>query len=370
MESPARREELQKFYEGLSPTERREQLVLRPVYREAYNQLVQPDEMVGFPGSAYFWRKWVSILKPTAASLYVVLRDIAYANKNLPEDAWCYPNQSELARMLGLSDRKNIRQHLNTLESHGFLKREKDYRGVRDQEHGGKLARQKASVYHVYYEIPLIPEDAVTLLLLREGIANPLGHNTLSSVGGKPPHWDGGKPSSLVDQVEGNPPRTPSYPQDETSVGGFDRGKPPSINVRDSNVYSTLDNVREQGSFSRTRKGKPSAFKADPRVANLPPLEKAKKEELVREIARTLNKCKGDHGNDEHKSAGFHRRVAYFMPSHLVQEALVAVQDQHYEANVAGNKQLGDASAYFAGIVRKMAEQEGISLEPVGGRRS
>jgi hypothetical protein len=363
-------EEVRALYEELPPEERRERIVLCPSYRTFYNELVQPDEMVGFPGSAYFWKKWVSILKPTAASVYIVLRNIAYAHKNLPEDARCYPDQAELARMLGLSDRKTIREHLNTLESYGFLKREKDYRGVRDQEHGGRLARQKTSVYHVFYEIPLVAEDAVTLLLAGEGISNVLKSHGFTSVGENPPHRYGGKPSTLANQVEGNPPPTPSYPQAATSVEGFSGGKPPSINVRRSNVLLTLDNVREQSSRKKIRRATSSTFQEDPRVSSLSPLERAKKEELVREIARTLNGCKGDHGNEDHKSAGFHRRVAYFMPDHLVHQALMTVRDMHYDANVAGSKQLGDAGAYFAGVVRKMAEQEGIPLDPVGEGRS
>ena len=358
----ATREELLQFHQQLSPEERRERFILAPAYRDHYNRLVQPDEMVGFPGSAYFWRKWVSILKPTAAAVYIVLRDIAYAHKNVPEDAWCYPDQAELAKMLGLSDRKTIRQHLNTLEQHGFMKREKDYRSVRDQEHGGKLARQRASVYHVYYEIPLVAEDAVTLLLLREGIANPLEINDLSSVRGNPPHRSGGKPSSLVNQVEGIPPPPSTYPQEATSVGAFQQEKPPTINVKSTNVYPTLDNVREQSSPSNVPRTARSSFKEDPRIASLSPLERAEKDQLVREIALRLNAAAGDHGNAEHKSAGLHRRIAYLMPAPLVHEALMATADAVQEDR-AGRKSLrGSPAAYFTGIVRKIAEREGIDL--------
>lgn len=357
-------DDLRAFYETLPPQERRERIMLAPAYRTVYNKIVQPDEMVGFPGSAYFWKKWLPILRPTAATVYVVLRDIAYANKNLPEDAWCYPDQAQLARMLGLSDRKTIRQHLNTLENYGFLKREKDYRSVRDQEHGGRLARQKTSLYHVYYEIPLIAEDAVTLLLSGEGIANSLNFNASTSEGGNPPHRRGGKPSILVNHLEGNPPRNPNYPQDATSEGGFYGEIPPSYNVRRSNVLPTLNNVSEQSSSPNVSPKRQSAFQQDPRVAAMTALERAKKDELVREIARRLNACKGDHGKEEHKSAGLHRWIAYLMPVQLVNDALMAVQDLAYEAQ-AGRKEMRDPGAYFVGIIRNMAQKEGIDLGPV-----
>lgn len=364
MESQARRE-LREFYEGLSPEQRREQIVLRPAYRDFYNQLVQPDEMVVVP--SYFWSKWLRVLKPTAASLYVVIREIAFKNKNQPEDSWCFPDQGELARMLGLSDRKTIRQHLNSLEKLGFLRRDQTYRITVDQAHGGTLARKGTCKYLVYYELPLVDEDAIALLLSQ---SKPLENNNMADRGDFPPYRNGGKASLPADVEGGFPPPSPTYPQEHTGTGGFAAGIPPNNNVSTTNLYPTLDNVREQGSFSKTKSQKPSAFKADPRVASLSSLERAQKEELVREIARTLNGCKGDHGNDEHKSAGFHRRAAYFMPNELVMQALMTVRDQHYDANVAGSKELRDAGAYFAGVIRKMAEQEGISLEPASGRRS
>jgi|GEM_PF-2262776 len=357
-------DEIRAFYDELPPEERRERIFLAPAYRTLYNRIVQPDEMVGFPGSAYFWQKWLPVLKPTAAAVYIVLRDIAYANKNLPEDAWCYPDQAELARMLGLSDRKTIRQHLNTLESYGFLKREKDYRAIQDQEHGGKLARQKTSLYHIYYEIPLVAEDAVTLLISGEGFANSLNFNTVTNEGGNPPHRYGGKPSTPVNHLEGNPPRGASYPQESTGEGGLSGGISSSYNVRGSNVHSTLDNVSERTPSSNVSRKRQSRFQQDPRIASMTALEKAKKEEIVLEIARRLNACAGDHGKEEHKSAGLHRWIAYLMPVQLVNDALMAVQDLAYEAQ-AGRKEMRDPGAYFVGIIRNMAEKEGIDLGPV-----
>jgi hypothetical protein len=64
----------------------------------------------------------------------------------------------------------------------------------------------------------------------------------------------------------------------------------------------------------------------------------------------------------DHKSAGFHRRVALVMPEHLIQEALTATRDA-VDDQRSGRKSLrAGPAAYFAGTVRRIAAREGIDL--------
>src|SRR5262249_12837946 len=105
------------IYQNLSPKERREQIVASPKYRLTYNRILDSEDRMTLP--RYFWRRWLPILGAEAASLYVVLRDIARVEL-AGKDSICWPEQNELGRRLGVS-KNTLRKCLAVLETHGFI---------------------------------------------------------------------------------------------------------------------------------------------------------------------------------------------------------------------------------------------------------
>jgi hypothetical protein len=63
-----------------------------------------------------------------------------------------------------------------------------------------------------------------------------------------------------------------------------------------------------------------------------------------------------------HPSMGFHRRVAFLMPMHLVREALRATRDGVDDRRAGRGGVRQDPSQYFGGIVKQLAQQHGVDL--------
>src|SRR5437667_6873034 len=106
------------IYDRLSAGERRERFVLSPAYRLAYNRAIDSEDRMTLP--RYFWRKWLAILGAEAAALYVVLRDISRVEA-AASDSWCWPEQTELGRRVGVS-KNTLRKSLVVLEAQGFIR--------------------------------------------------------------------------------------------------------------------------------------------------------------------------------------------------------------------------------------------------------
>ena len=157
MDRDEERKGLQDYYQKLSPEERRRRVFLEPAYRSAYNELLDSEDRMSVP--RYFWRKWLPILGPTPASLYMVMRDMSRTDARSGED-WCWPEQAELGRLIGVKDHKTVRKHLRLLEKHGFIAQEATYYKRKDW---GRL--RGTNRYVVYRDLPLTAEDAVELLL-------------------------------------------------------------------------------------------------------------------------------------------------------------------------------------------------------------
>jgi len=103
------------------------------------------------------------------------------------------------------------------------------------------------------------------------------------------------------------------------------------------------------------------AFRRDPRYVALTFDQRASRAALAAEIGDELNRLAGRLDDDVHRSAGFHRRVAFFAPE-LVPEALNAARDA-IEDRRSGQKRLrGGPDAYFAGAVRNACEREGVDI--------
>src|SRR5262249_16982300 len=121
MESIERERVARDIYDRLSASERRERFVLSPAYRSAYNRILDSEDRMTLP--RYFWRKWLPLLGTEAAALYVVLRDISRVEA-AGADSWCWPDQAELGRRIGVSE-NTLRKRLAVLEEHGFIRRVK-----------------------------------------------------------------------------------------------------------------------------------------------------------------------------------------------------------------------------------------------------
>src|SRR5262249_44403789 len=151
MEATERERVARELYEQLSADERRERFVLSAAYRSAYNRAIDSEDRMTLP--RYFWRKWLPLIGAEAAALYVVLRDISRVEA-AGSDSFCWPEQSELGRRVGVS-KNTLRKALAVLESHGFI------RCVRRREPAmngwGKV--QGTNRYHVFLDILPTPQD-------------------------------------------------------------------------------------------------------------------------------------------------------------------------------------------------------------------
>ena len=327
-------------WEGLPPEERRERVFLKAAYRDAYLDILGNEDRMTLP--RYFWRKWLPILGADAAALFVILRDTAQRGARAG-DVCCRPDQSELGRMVGVSE-KTVRKYLVLLESHGFITKER----TRVPVGGSWRWRQGPNRYTVWQDIPLTASDAVELLLRQ------MTHEA---------DCPGGRISRLSEE-RAEVPQAAISPG-SASGGKFSRrsgeefrdvsssgGKISRANVNVSNV---LSNVRKSSSESSRAT---SALGRHPRVAAMGPQERTRRDRLAFEVSECLGRMGGDRNGRDHKSAGFHRLVSFLMPEVLVREAIRATRDAWDARKVSGDR----VGAYFGGIVKHKAEEHGIDL--------
>lgn len=324
------RKALEEFYANLSPEERRERVFLQPAFRDLYNEITEAHRSVQVP--RYFWTKWVPVLGPVATTLYMQLRQYCYFNPKTGETRnICFPKQDTLAKEIGVNDRKTIRKALLLLEEHGFIKREHTY--YHDKE--TKRTLKGSDRYFVYFEIPLVTEDAIDLLIREAARA---ASTEAERKGKKSPYTPDGVDNSFR---KGN-------------LSPYLVGE--KIPHRTSTRTST-SNVPNVGGSDLQK-----SLRTDPRVQTLTEPERASRETLASYIGDQLMTMAGHWSAGDHKSSGFHRRVAFLMPEHLVQEALTATRDA-IEDERAGRKTLHRGpAAYFAGAVRRIAERERLDL--------
>jgi hypothetical protein len=335
-----KREALEGLYLGLSPKERRERLFVSPAYRSAYNRALDSEDRMTLP--RYFWRKWLPLLGAKAAALYVVLRDIARVEAK-GSDSWCWPEQSELGLRIGVSE-YTLRKLLAVLERHGFIMRERR----REPRSGAWQMVQGTNHYNVYLDIPLTPHDAVELLLneVRDhaGAAD-FGGDTACTI--------------PVDNTLGavSAPRG----SDRRSCGqSIEEVRP----LSSSDLRNCAPNVNNVDNLSNVRKipsGK-RPLREHPSVMQLSGTERRERARLAVEIGDTLQRMSGERDGGPHSSLGFHRRVAFLMPAHLVHEALRATRDGVDDRRAGRGGVRQDPSKYFGGIVKQLAQKHGIDL--------
>ncbi len=326
-----RRQRLKEEYEALSPEERRGRIYLNPVFRDPYNRISQAHRQ--FPIPAYLWERWVPELGLLPVAVYVELRRMTFVNDATGERRTIvWPKQETLAKRLGVKKRHTISAALRVLEEHGFIER---WRTTYNEKGTGRV-RRGVTTYDVKWEFPLVAADAVELLIEQiGGVENDQSHRRAE----KRPY--GPEP------VENSHRRAEKRP----SIRAENRPcelLPLTITKYVGNVENVLlhKNLEEEDQ------------------ARAAPIEPRKRldlsdeaERLAAEIGDVLHSMEGDRFGEEHRSAGFHRLVAAKMPERLVRKAIMATRDA-----VDGRSIRGKPSAYFAGVVKQLAADEGIDL--------
>lgn len=331
-----RRKELEDYYEGLSPEERRGRIYLNPVFRDPYNRISQAHRQ--FPIPAYLWEKWVPELGLLPVAVYVELRRMCFVNDAAGERRTIvWPKQETLAKRLGVKKRHTIAAALKVLEDHGFIER----RRTTYNERGTGLVRRGVTEYDVKWEFPLVAADAVELLIAqttptesdlnRRAEKRPFGAQTVD----KPYRRAENRPSTTAEK------------------------RPSELLPR--TITTNVTNV----AVTSCQK---SSLQKRPEVRELSTEERREREGLALEIGESLKTWEGRWDGKGHQSEGFHRRVAFLLPENVVREALAATRDavERQRSGEGGCRQ--GPSAYFAGVVKNLAVEAGIDLEL--GRRS
>ena len=258
-------------------------------------------------------------------------------------DSWCWPEQSELGLRIGVS-KNTLRKLLAVLERHGFI--ESEQRRERLPGHWQKV--QRTNRYEVYLDIPLTPQDAVELLLaeIRECADAPDFRGGSEAI--KPVD----NPLSSNSALRGTEFKNCTQSDEEVRALSSSEFKICAPNV--SNVDNS-SNVREIPSGKRP-------LREHPAVRQLSAAEKRERARLAVEIGETLQRMSGDRDGGAHPSLGFHRRVAFLMPMHLVHEALRATRDGVDDRRAGRGGVRQDPSKYFGGIVKQLALKHGIDL--------
>lgn len=323
-------DDLVEYYESLSPEERRER-VLWPVLRDLYNEITLAHRIAQFP--RYFLDKWAPILGPVATAVYLQLRQFCYFNRETDETRnWCWPSQATLARQIGVRDRATVRKGLERLERYSFIRRESAVR----RNSKGQIQRTSDKCL-IFRDLPLTPEDTVEFLA-RLAASNPKADDLHM---GKEP--SNGEFSVDNSDQEG---RISAFAAGEKVNSGFSTEKNNDLNVR------------------TTGRKKISAFRRDPRVSDLTPEERARKDDVACWISSWLLRKMGKSEFGIHPSHGMHRRIAYFMPEELIRQVMRDLEDRLAAVREGTKSPVGDLSALFFAYIRRVAEQNGIDLKP------
>lgn len=325
-----RRRELEDFYEKLSPEEKQRRLVLEPAFRDAYNEITQADRFSPVPW--YFWAKWAPRLNPLLSMVYLKLRQFVFFNRHTGEKREVvWPRQETLAEQIG-SNRKSVMRALRELERLGFISSQR----TRWNEPTTGYLVNGTKKYRVFFELPLVAEDAVELLL-REMKSEERGEDHRESLLG-----------------------TFGFEPVENSHRESPLGTSLAVPKRDSRtitrtITSNVTNV-DKSSYGK------GILRERSEVQALTPEERASREALALEIGESLKTWDRGYDGKAHGSEGFHRRVALLMPERLVRQALAATRDAVERKRAGQGGCHHGAAAYFAGVVKNVAAEAGIDL--------
>jgi len=265
------------------------------------------------------------------------LRQYCYYNRRTGEVRdYCFPKQSTLGEEIGVKDKKTVRKALVLLEKNGLIRRESQYRY--DQRQRKKV--RTTDIYHVAITDILTLEDSVAVLIEEsKGVATeedrPKGKISPQVIPG------------LTKPVDNSGPKGKISPH----ISGGNNPSQEEVLIRHTSNVTNVQ-LKQDGSDLRSH----------PKVQTMDSGEKASKEALAFEIGERLSAMAGDRGIDTHKSAGFHKRIAFLLPEAFVHEALTATRDALDDSRSGRKTMRSGPAAYFAGIVRQIAQREEIDL--------
>jgi hypothetical protein len=350
----ARREEILRRFRALDPKEARRELAVLPYYHAVENAITKPNQ--GTYVTRYFVTKWRPVLGSEAASIVQALRLLAdradgttiagydtiasYAGvSRRAVERWLTTNESSLA------DRSDSwKRQWRVLHTYFVLDKIRRYKPSFHAVDGKKTHRVQLSTYaiRVAMDDPVHPDD-VGKLYAEAAERMVQDEMALHSQTG-----DGKIGSDSFTRPTGGQRFSPVENEPFTRPTG---GLPVTPNGRHVSYSYRLTSTNVSDT---NRLGNPSG--------PVPEVDLEKRETLAHEIGDQLKRLAGDRDPDIHKSLGFHRRVASMMPERLVREALTAVRDAADDQR-AGRRTLHRGyAAYFAGVIRKIADREQIDL--------
>lgn len=145
-----------------------------------YQHLVRPDKVVILPG---YFRRWVGLMGPELAWMYVAFRQAAYAAGERRGERLGHFSGAQIAALCGITERTfwNRAARAETWERlHGLVERVGERTGWRAQEDGTPY--QSTNRYRVQMSLPLTPRDAAALAAwLQMQVAEGVSDGELSS---------------------------------------------------------------------------------------------------------------------------------------------------------------------------------------------
>ncbi len=365
----ARREELLQHLASLQRDDALRQIAILPYYHQLENEITKPNQ--GVYVTRYFLTKWQPALGSEASSIVLALRLLA------DKDGRTFASIETIAQYAGMSIR-SIKRWISDNEQaiqpcsperveqwrllHAYFLRSKSSRYLLKKDPvRGAIVRRTTSLYEVAMDDPVHPTDEGKLFalaaerLVQEEVAkrqNELKNNEIRHKGQTGPKGPRKSITIETDQVN---------QVHEGQTGTHESG--PNWPSRSLSDRSNVTNVSASKQDGRTG---PSLFSRDPRVRNLEPEQRRRLDALVDELGDWLRRKDGWRDTDTHKSAGAHRRAVYLLGEQLVRRAMASLDDRIEEGRSGRKEAVRNPSAAFWGIVKRLAEQDGLSLAVEG----
>lgn len=375
---PARRQdELVARFTSLGPDEARRQIGILPYYHQLENEITKPAQ--GVFVTRYFLTKWQPSLGSEASSVVLALRLLA------DNTGRTFASIDTIAQYAGMGVRSLKRWISDNVQAiqpcsperleqwrmlHTYFLRSKSSRYLLKKDPAkGAIVRRTTSLYEVAMDDPVHPSDEGTLFVLAaQRIVQQESAERAKTLTTKENLHKGqiglkGRRKSITIETDSNPTREEPAHKGQTGphVAGPNwpsRSLSDRFNVNVSNVR-----VTSKGSESGR-----SLFAQDRRVRELTPTQREEREALVLELGDWLHRKHGYRDTDAHKSAGVHRRAVYFAGPDLVRQAMRILDDRIEEGRAGRKEWIRDPSAAFWGVLRNLAAEAGVSLDPRGER--
>jgi len=342
-----------------------EQLGILPYYHAIENAVTKPNQ--GTFVTRYFRTKWRPALGNEASEIILAIRFLA--DKETGET---FAGYDTIAGIAGLSVRSVERwlshyppknrsrdwlEQWRLLHAFFILGKKKRYPEVLV---GNRIERRRTTnIIRIAMDDPVHPDDEGQLYVVaaeRMLEDEQKSMQTRELLRNRPAGGYGPAPYAVTVEKSSR-----SRPADGylAPTSGRSRSYSDRSNENVSNVRVTSMNESDRPS---------SGFAQDPRVSELTGKQRADREALVLELGDWLRRKHGFRDTDAHKSAGAHRRAVFLGGPNLVRQAMRVLDDRIEEGRAGRKDWIRDPSAAFWGILRNLAAENGVSLDPAGQR--